>query len=567
MKTQREFCPQKPIVYTCELNVCPTCGGALRVAYTSGIKTVQDMNGVWTIAHRPKYCPDPDCGEVRVHYRSAQWERSAPRGCTYGYDVIAQIGWLRQTQYKRFEDIYESLQSHLQISESEVRHLYHERYLPLLACYERQNWDQLSRVSAQSGLLLSLDGLCPEGGEAQLWVVRELQTGMTLRSGWLSRQDESTFVNFLKPISERRLHVLAVLSDKQRGLEPAVPIVFPDAKHAFCQTHYLMNVAAPVAEEDETMKVALRKEVRNEIGPLVRQEKVESPGVLTITGVIPTPVELPEEVLAQDLSDLADPVEMEREAIVQDILRRVRYLLNLKGRPPFRLAGIEMFERLTELATCLETMMRQHPDARLLVVERGLHQALVSAQADYTELRQAADWLQHISNLLDPEGKPLRPGAEVKQSLFAYLDEIQQQSQHSARLADFSAKIRQTSLNYAHGLFYSYDVPGLPRTNNQRESEFRDLKRRLLFTTGQQGLAKRIIHRQGAWELIPHPDSLSATVVALSQVDPHDFAKERIRVRNHRGRFRMHTRSAKHSHAQLKQLTRRWDSLAPAVTT
>jgi hypothetical protein len=85
--------------------------------------------------------------------------------CTYGYDVIAQIGWLRQTHYQRFEDIHESLQSHLQISESEVRHLYHDRYLPLLACNERQNWDQLSRVSAQNGLLLSLDGLCPEGGE------------------------------------------------------------------------------------------------------------------------------------------------------------------------------------------------------------------------------------------------------------------------------------------------------------------------------------------------------------------------------------------------------------------
>jgi hypothetical protein len=484
MRTVREVYPQERIVYSCELRVCPVCQGRLRVAYTSGSKTVQGMNRVWTIAHQPKYCLDHDCGKVRVQYRSAQWEQSAPRGCTYGYDVIAEIGWLRQTHCQRFEGIHESLQAHLQVSESEVRHLYHERYLPLLACHERQNWDQLSRVSAQSGLLLSLDGLCPEGGEAQLWVVRELQTGLTLRSGWLSRQDESSFVNFLKPIAERGLHVLAVLSDKQRGLEPAVPVVFPTAKHTFCQAHYLTNVAAPVAEEDETMKIALRKEVRNEIGLLVRQEKVESPGVLTVTGVIPTPVELTEEVLAQDLSDVADPVEMEREAIVQDVLRRVRYLLNLKGRPPFRLAGIEMFERFSELATCLQTMISKYPDARLLAVERGLHKALLSVKADYTELRQAAEWLQHISNLLDPEAKLQRPGAEVKQSLFAYLDEIQQQSQHSARLTEFQTKIRQTSLNYAHGLFYSYDVPGLPRTNNQRESEFRDLNRRLLFTTG-----------------------------------------------------------------------------------
>ena len=240
-----------------------------------------------------------------------------------------------------------------------------------------------------------------KGGEPQLWVARELQTGLTLRSGWLSRQDETTFVNFLQPIAEMGLHVLAVLSDKQRGLEPAVPIVFPQAKQTFCQAHYLTNVATPVAEDDESMKVALRKAVRNEIGPLVRQEEVESPGVLTITGLIPTPVDLPEKAPTQDGSDPieSDPIEVEREMIVQDLLRRVRYLLTLKGRPPFRLAGIEMFERLSEVATCLETMMSKHPDARLLAVGQGLRQVLLSAQSDYTELRQAAAWLEHIRNV------------------------------------------------------------------------------------------------------------------------------------------------------------------------
>jgi len=66
----------------------------------------------------------------------------------------------------------------------------------------------------------------------------------------------------------------------------------------------------------------------------------------------------------------------------------------------------------------------------------------------------------------------------------------------------------------------------LPRTNNDRESEFRDLNRRLLATTGQKGLVKRIIQREGAWELIPRPDSLPDTVTALSSVDPDNFAEE-----------------------------------------
>jgi hypothetical protein len=562
MRTPRALYPTKSTVYTCELRVCPICQGRLRIAYTSGPKTVQKMEGVWTLTHQPRVCPKQDCPRFDVHCRSAQWEQSAPRHCTYGYDVIAQIGWLRQTHHQRFEDIHKSLQAHLHVSESEVRYLYHDQYLPLLACHERQNWEQLNRLSAQNGLLLGLDGLCPEGGEPQLWVVRELQTGLTLRSGWLSRQDEATFVNFLQPIADSGLRVLAILSDKQRGLAPAVPVVFPQAKHAFCQAHYLSNVAEPIAEADEAMKVTLRKEIRDDIGLLIRQEKVESPGVLTITGLLPTPVDLPDEAPEPEDAVVADPVEAAREEIVQDILRRVRYLLTLKGRPPFRLAGVEMFERLNEVAAGLDTMINRFPDDRLLVVRQGLRQALLSTQSDYTDLRQAADWLTHISDLLDPENKPQRSGQEVQEALFAYLDEIQEQSRHSPRLSEFHNKIRQTSLRYASGLFHCYDVPGLPRTNNERESEFRELNRRLLSTTGQLGLVKRILHRQGAWELIPRPDSLSGTVSALAQVDPECLAQERKRIRSHRRRFRLHTRSPKQSQAQLNQLVSRWHTLA-----
>jgi hypothetical protein len=104
-------------------------------------------------------------------------------------------------------------------------------------------------------------------------------------------------------------------------------------------------------------------------------------------------------------------------------------------------------------------------------------------------------------------------------------------------------------------------VPDLPRTNNDRESEFRDLNRRLLRTTGQKGLVRRLIQREGAWELISRPDSLQETTCALSKVDPEGFRREQQRVRNHRNRFRLHTRSPKQSQAQLKQLEQRWAAL------
>jgi hypothetical protein len=574
MRTPKELYMTDTVVYTCELATCPLCGAPLVDRhYVTGPKTVQSMITVVRIAHRPKHCSTPSCPGYQKTWISAEWQQVAPRYITYGYDVIAQIGWDRQTRREQFAEIHTSLGSRLQICESEVRWLYHQVYLPLLACQERQYQARLEATAAEAGLILALDGLAPEGGEAQLWVVREVQTGLTVRSGWLSKQDEGTFVNFLTPIREAGWRVTAVLSDKERGLVPAVAAVFPKSKHAFCQMHYLKNAAAPIAEADEGMKVTLRKQVRETVGDLIRSEKAsQAAGVLTVTGLLPSPVpdrapnppESPGGVESGIAPTPAAAEQADREEVVQDITRRVRYLLTLKGRPPLRLAGVEMFEGLTGVVNSVDRILQHAGEPRLLRLRDGLHQALDTVRPDYTIVRQAANWLQGIREILDPEGKPARSGEQVRQELWRRLDQIGEEGGDCPRLQAFSAGIRKVSLSYDPGLFHSYDVPGLPRTNNGRESEFRDLTRRLLTTTGQKGLVRRTIQREGAWELIPRPATLSQAITGLSQVDHDNFLQEQQRVRLHRARFRLHVRSAKQSGAKLERLEGRWIALPPA---
>lgn len=560
MRTPRQFYTGKATVYICELEQCPVCSEGLVVSYTSGRKTVQTLPGVLRIAQRPKHCGNPDCAARRVTRYSAEWQQLAPAWCTYGYDVIAQIGWQRQMAHQGFGEIHTALEARLQISETQVRMLYHQRYLPLLACHERQQRDRLQAVASHGGLILGLDGLAPEGGEPQLWLVRELHTGLTLRCGWMSQQDQSAFVHFLQPIADTGWPVLSVMSDKQRGLVPAVAEVFPQAKHAFCQIHYLNNAVAPLAEADEAMKVDLRQAVRAAVGPLIRQEQEEAPGVLTVTGVLPSPMEAPR----PSQHSLATPEEVthERERIVGDLGRRVRYLLTLKGRPPFRLAGLEMFDRLTEVRDCLTRLIALHPDPQLVNLQQGLSTALQTARAEYVPLRQAADWLDQIADCLAPDHKSARSGTEVQHELDLILAQADLASQENPQLHAFWETIQRTTDHYAPGLFYTYDVPGLPRTNNARESDFRDLNRRLLRTTGQKGLTRRLLQREGAWELLPHPFTLPETIQALSQVQPPDFYLERQRVIQHRDRFRLHSRSAKQSQAQLNRLEQRWAQLS-----
>jgi hypothetical protein len=537
--------------------------------YLNGLKTIQTMTAVQTIAYRPKGCIDPDCPTYATAWPAAGWQALAPKYGTYGYDVIAQIGWERQRQRARFAEVQARLVTRLRISEAHVRHLYHCQYLPLLACHERQRLADLEKLAPPSGLLLALDGLMPEGGEPQLWLVRELQTGWTLRSGWLDRQDEATFVAFLQPIADLGLPVQATLSDKQAALLSALKLVFPQARHGLCQLHYLKNAAQPVAEADEQMKIALRQTVRNQVGDLLRPNTAEKPGVLTVTGLLPSPTPAPPTAAA----DTPSPVSaadrnagfaLPQEAIVQDLLQRTRYLLTLKGRPPFRLAGLEMFEQLHAVERCIGQLLRHSPEPRLRQLHTGLRAALHAVRADYRDLRQAADWLTRIADVLDPDGQPARTAAAVRAEWEQCLREIDTASQASPRLQGFAEKINRVSKSYAPGLFHTYAVPGLPRTNNERESEFREVKRRLFSTTGQTGAVKRLLLREGAWELIPGLASLAETVEALSQVTTPELREEQQRVQTHRRRFRLHTRSAKQSQAQLKDLVHRWKALPTA---
>src|SRR5947207_14601136 len=104
------------------------------------------------------------------------------------------------------------------ISESHVRYLYQHVYLPLLACHERQQRGRLAQVAQeQGGLVVALDGLAPQGGEPQIWFIRDLSTGLTLRSGWLAQLDQPTIEAFLARLRHLEWAILAVLSAKQTG--------------------------------------------------------------------------------------------------------------------------------------------------------------------------------------------------------------------------------------------------------------------------------------------------------------------------------------------------------------
>jgi hypothetical protein len=576
MRTPQRLYAQERIIYQPELLTCPHCGDLLVMCnYLTWDKTVQMLDSILSVASRPGHCPHVTCAGFDMRLHSAEGQRIAPPGSTYSYDVLVRIGWWRQQYRATYREIHTELASQIRLSESHVRYLYQQFYLPLLACHERQHRDHLAQMAKQQGgLFIALDGLAPQGGEPQMWFIRELTSGLTLRSGWLSQQDQTTFEAFLEPLTHLEWPILAVLSDKQTGLAPAVAKVLPNSRYQWCQAHYLRNLADPLAEVDAAFKMALRKTVREQVGDVLRQEPQTTPGqagVLTVTGLLPSAIGAQQAAPGSDAQrqvPIAAPPapEPQADAVITQLFRHTRYLLTLKGRPPLRLAGMETYERLDTVARFGLDLLAQRYEPRLAQLVHGLQAALSPFAQTYEELQQGAAWLRDIAYILEPTPACPLSAAQVAGQLRGYLDTVRRWPETTPTLYQFGLHLDTVSRSYWPGLFHCYDVPGLPRTNNALESHFRDTRRRVLSTTGQKGLTQRTLQRHGAWELLPRPPTEAKIREALRQTPVKDLAQERQRFAEHRQRFRMQSRSLRQTQAQFDHLRQRWLALQPTGT-
>ncbi len=352
---------------------------------------------------------------------------------------------------------------------------------------------------------------------------------------------------------------------------PAVATALPNSHHQFCQAHYLRNLAEPLAAADAAFKGELRNTVRQQVGDLIRQEPRRPPGhagVLTVTGLLPSPVEEPTTPAGQRPAPSAAPTASapEAEQVITQLLRHTRYLLTLKGRSPFRLAGMETYERLSSVAGLSLDLLAKRYEPRLAQLYQGLRAALSPFAETYQVLHQGAAWLCDIAYILEPVATYPSRAEDVARQLRGSLDVVQRQPAVPPTLETFGRHLDTVSRSYWPGLFHCYEVPGLPRTNNELEGHFRDTRRRLLRTTGQQGQTQRTLQRQGAWELLPHPPTEAKLQEALSQTSPQDLAQERQRFAAHRQRFRLQSRSLRQTQAQFDQLRQQWSVLPPPGT-
>jgi hypothetical protein len=192
-----------------------------------------------------------------------------------------------------------------------------------------------------------------------------------------------------------------------------------------------------------------------------------------------------------------------------------------------------------------------------LIVLTRRRQPFASRVDRYRRQRQ---WLIDLEHLLDPDRGPGKTSTEVRQAIAAYLVDLTTHQATDLEDQAVADHINRIFRSFWWGLFASYDVAGLPRTNNELERYIRQIKMSQRRVSGRKNVQDFII-RYGAYAaLVDEAESLDDLLTRLEQVDQAEFLKERQQLnltllqeaKVHRFRF--------HRADYLAELEARWEA-------
>jgi len=308
--------------YRPEQRLCPVCQSLLKRDYILWRKYMLFSTGAQVVTSWAYRCPRTDCHGAKQVYRSAKAEKLHLRQRRFSRELIVRIGhqrfWVHQTMYEIHDWLTQGL--HLEVCEREVANLMVDFLALLRAAQPAKIREKLGRLQ---GMLISVDGMQPEKGNDCLYIVREVQCGVTLLAVNLEESSQDALCEHLfEPLKvlaqELGLSWQGVVSDAQETIRLAVGKSLAGVPHQACQSHCLRDAGKLTYEADRAMKKGLKASFRRAL-PRLRQRIQALPA--------------------------DDPFRL----VLLDYTAAVRSVLPEGGIAPFELGGIKVYETLEDL--------------------------------------------------------------------------------------------------------------------------------------------------------------------------------------------------------------------------
>jgi hypothetical protein len=186
-------------------------------------------------------------------------------------------------------------------------------------------------------------------------------------------------------------------------------------------------------------------------------------------------------------------------------------------------------------------------------------------------LRQAHGWFREIAQHLEPTPDPitgdLPTGAQVRERVERDLAEMGRRRAHLPEWLRQPVEQFQTILlRLGEYLYRCYDVPGLPRTDNDLEQFYRRVKATERRITGHRRSDAFVVRMGGfaVYAIAARGLKDSTLLSHLAGVSPKQWQAEREALHSIQERQTKMRRFRLHREAYLADLETRWDQLSEA---
>lgn len=312
--------------YRPEQRLCPVCQSVLKRDHILWDKRLTFSTGVKRVVSWAYRCPRAGCSNSATIYRSLGVERLHLKHRRFSRELVVRVGRWRFWQHQTREEIHTWLTQDLKlsISEREVGNLIAD-FLALLRAAQPAKIRR--KLSGLKGLVIGLDGMQPEKGNDSLYIVRELQCGVTLLAENLAESSHdalsrSLFDPLKALVDELGLSWQGVVSDAQESIHLAVTQSLPGVPYQACQSHCLRDAGELTFEADRAMKKELKKAFRQSLARL--RKRIQA---------------VPED----------DPF----QAVLLEYASALRSTLLVGGIAPFDLGGIRVYDALENVEASL----------------------------------------------------------------------------------------------------------------------------------------------------------------------------------------------------------------------
>ncbi|MHB8395874.1 MAG: transposase [Thermoplasmataceae archaeon] len=519
MKKPRDYAAYREVYFRPEFDSCPGCGSRLVRHHTAWSKHIRTMRGNIHATNYAYSCSNEGCGRI---FRSTEADMLSLPFRTYSIDIMVEIGFLRHDEKRSIPEIHKDLMARgIEICEREVYELVHV-FEELIAIRPVEfDPDFYDAVMENGGIVLAIDGVQPESGNSTLYVLQDALTSKVLYAEYLDNSSSGNIAEIISTVRDALhrigLEIISVISDHQHSIRLGVKKALPGIKHQFCHFHVLRNALLPISDRDRALKKDIRKRIR---------------GLSAI-----------EESLSRRNDDCSH---------IRDACSLTRSLLIYPGSMPLEFSGMAVFQHLAALDGTLRRMIssRDDRDLRRLASITGRWREFVRRYRDLSALVQYANSLRLILSSTSSS-------EDVKKSLSGFMDSVRAKIREGGIWSDLDPMV-ETLENHWDGLFFCYDDPRIPRTDNGLEITIRRIKTGYRRVSGFQSWDSFMAQYGRSTFMIP-PSVSREQLIEMAGDVPRDQFMERWKQFNSRRGIQSLMRKGQNDYSSaLKELEMGW---------